>query len=178
MCCVASAKSSLRRSTSCCQCSAISDELHKPLCGMYPFSSFDIFFPFLILSVLCHSSLSRSQYGVETLHTVITNEDARLGCAPFRNADLCWEEAGDLRTAAPAEGADLRGLGRNQRRARLQETDAERTKQGRAQPPALIHQTKQQMHRAYAFLSLAPPLLPCQEDHLFGAGCEQLERIG
>src|SRR5204863_5896833 len=50
MCCVASAKSSLRRSTSCCQCSAISNELHKPLCGMCPFSSFDIFFPFLSFS--------------------------------------------------------------------------------------------------------------------------------
>src|SRR5260221_13202007 len=55
--CVASAKSCRRRSTSCCQCSAISDELHKPLCGMCPFSSFDIFFPFLILSVLVPWSL-------------------------------------------------------------------------------------------------------------------------
>ena len=109
---------------------------------------------------------------------MITNEDALLWCAPFRNADLCWEEAGDLRTAAPAEGADLRGLGRNQRRARLQETDAERTKQARAKPLAFIHQAKQQMHRAYALFSLALHLLPCQEDHLFGAGCEQLERIG
>src|SRR5258708_39873801 len=55
--CVASAKSCRRRSTSCCQCSAISEELHKPLCGMCPFSSFEIFFPFLILSVLVPWSL-------------------------------------------------------------------------------------------------------------------------
>src|SRR5258708_18008059 len=106
--CVASAKSSLRRSTSCCQCSAISDELHKPLCGMYPFSSFDIFFPFLILSVLCHSSLSRSQYGGETLHTMITNDDAGRGCAPFRNADLCCEDAGGPLPPAPTQPAALR----------------------------------------------------------------------
>src|SRR5260370_26665962 len=111
--CVASAKSSLRRSTSCCQCSAISDELHKPLCGMYPFSSFDIFFPFLILSVLCHSSLSRSQYGGETLHTMITNEDAGRDCTPFRNADLCWEEAGGLFYSAPPERAELGGNGQH-----------------------------------------------------------------
>src|SRR5258708_22516806 len=44
--CVASAISCRRRSTSCCQHSAISDELHKLLCGMCPLSSFDIFFPF------------------------------------------------------------------------------------------------------------------------------------
>src|SRR5947208_14913605 len=113
--CVASAKSCRRRSTSCCQCSAISDELHKPLCGMYPFSSFDIFFPFLILSVLCHSSLSRSQYGGETLHTMITNEDALLWSAPFRNADHGFEEAGGLFTAAPTEGADLGGISRPRR---------------------------------------------------------------
>src|SRR5258708_31110187 len=113
MCCAAAANPSLRRSTSCCQCPAISDELHKPLCGMYPFSSFDIFFPFLILSVLCHSSLSRSQYGGETLHTMITNEDAGRDCTPFRNADLCWEEAGGLFPAAPPEGTDIRSIGRH-----------------------------------------------------------------
>src|SRR5436305_14973477 len=117
MCCVASAKSSLRRSTSCCQCSAISDELHKPLCGMYPFSSFDIFFPFLILSVLCHSSLSRSQYGGETLHTMITIEDALLWSDPFRSADHGFDEGDGLFTASPTEGADLEGLGRHSRRA-------------------------------------------------------------
>src|SRR5258706_10239270 len=153
MCCVASAKSSLRRSTSCCQCSAISDELHKPLCGMYPFSSFDTFFPFLILSVLCHSSLSRSQYGGETLHTMITNEDALLWCAPFRNADLCWEEAGGLFTAAPTEGADLGGIGRHPSPVYWPETEAQRTKQACANPPPLLHQTQQHIHRGAALLS-------------------------
>src|SRR5713101_4317975 len=44
--CVASAISCRRRSTSCCQRSATSDELHKLLCGICPLSSFDIFFPF------------------------------------------------------------------------------------------------------------------------------------
>ena len=37
---------------------------------------------------------------------MITNEDARRGCTPFGNADLCGEEASDLFTAAPTEGAD------------------------------------------------------------------------
>ncbi len=99
--------------------------------------------------------LSSSKYGVETLHTVITNEGARLGCAPFRNANLCWEEAGNLGTAASAEGADLIGSGRYQRRACLQEADAQRAKQACANPLPFIHQAKQQMHRAYALLSLA-----------------------
>src|SRR5260370_12206288 len=54
---VASAESWRGGSTSCCQCCVISEDLHKPLCGMCPFSSFDIFFPFLILSVLVPWSL-------------------------------------------------------------------------------------------------------------------------
>src|SRR5919197_4064286 len=49
--CVAAAKSCRRRSTSCCQCSA-SDDPQKLLCGSGPCSSFAIFFPFLLWSVL------------------------------------------------------------------------------------------------------------------------------
>src|SRR6266700_140862 len=101
--CVASAKSCRRRSTSCCQCSAISDELHKLLCGICPFFSFDIFFlshlvsslplvsverhaPFLVkseegnpaqlyASLWTSFSLRSSKHSMETPHTVITDED-------------------------------------------------------------------------------------------------------
>src|SRR6266567_5916103 len=61
---------------------------------------------------------------------------------------------------------------------RPQGTDAERAQQACANSLAFIHQAKQQMRRAYALFSLALHLFCCQEDHLFGAGCEQLERIG
>jgi hypothetical protein len=81
---------------------------------------------------------------------MITNEDARLGCAPFRNADHGFEEAGGLFTAAPTEGADLGGIGRPRRRVSWQEAEAERTKQACANPLPFIHQAKQQMHRADA----------------------------
>lgn len=84
-------------------------------------------FPFLLSYahlIALPLGLSSSKHGVETLHTVITDEGAGRGCATFSDADLCREEAGDLGTAASAEGADLIGSGRCQRSARLQETDA------------------------------------------------------
>src|SRR5215472_2272005 len=61
------------------------------------------------------------KHGVETSHTVITDEGCGLGRSVFSCADLCREEAGDLGAETPAERADLIGNGRNQRNARLQE---------------------------------------------------------
>src|SRR5581483_5016222 len=150
MLCVASAKSRRLRSTSCCQCSAISAELHKPLRGMSSFSSFDIGFPSRILLVLRHSSLSSSQYAGETLHTLITNKDAGRGCPLFRDADLCREEAGGLLAAAPTEGAEPGSSGRHRSRVYWPEAEAKRTKQACANPLPFVYQARQQMHRADA----------------------------
>src|SRR5260221_13527502 len=109
---------------------------------------------------------------------MITNEDAGRDCTPFRNAELSWEEAGGLFAAAPTEGADLGGIGGHRRRVYWQEAEAERAKQACANPLPFIHQAKQQMHRADALLFLALHFFSCQEDHLFGTGSKQLERLG
>jgi hypothetical protein len=70
------------------------------------------------------------------------------------------------------------GSRRDERGARLEKTDAQRAQQTRADPLAFMQQAKQKMRRADALLSLALHLFCCQDDHLFGAGGEQLERIG
>src|SRR5262249_39034909 len=119
---VASAKSSLRRSTSCCQCSATSDELQKVFCGMCSLSSSDMFFfSFLILSVLCQRQkhLSASKHGRETPHTVVTDEGSGRKCVALGNTAHCRKEADHLGTATPAEGAALIGSRRDERGARL-----------------------------------------------------------
>ena len=121
--------------------------------------------------------LSVSKHGRETPHTLITDQSTRRSCTALSDADLRREKAGHLGTAAPAEGAGLIGSGRGERGARLQKTDTQRAQQTRADPLAFIQQTKQKMRRADALFSLALHLFCCQEDHLFGARGEQLERV-
>src|SRR5258708_12470593 len=60
--CVASAKSTLRRSISCCQRSATSEELQRECCERCSWSSSDMgFVSFLMLSVFCHWRLWRDR---------------------------------------------------------------------------------------------------------------------
>src|SRR5258708_8614330 len=60
--CVASAKSTLRRSISCCQRSATSEELQRECCERCFWSSSDMcFVSFLMLSVFCHWRLWRDR---------------------------------------------------------------------------------------------------------------------
>src|SRR5215831_9066912 len=108
--------------------------------------------------------LSASKYGRETPHTVVTDECTGDQCAALSNTNLCRKEANHLGTAAPAEGAALVGSRRDERGARLEKTDAQRAQQTRADPFPFIQQTKQQMHRANALLSLALRLFSCQDD--------------
>src|SRR5690242_8759131 len=99
-----------------------------------------LFFSFLILPVLCQRQkhLRASKHGRETPHAVVTDERTGDQCAARSLTDLCRKEADRLGTAAPAEGTVLIESLRDERGARLDKTDAQRTQQTRADPLAFI----------------------------------------
>src|SRR5260370_4637102 len=91
--CVASAISCRRRSTSCCQRSAISDELHKLLCGICPLSSFDICFPF---SSCQFSAIGLC--GVKCPFSVKSEEGKHTGCISSLSGKIAMDAFPDKET--------------------------------------------------------------------------------
>src|SRR6266851_7672615 len=110
---------------------------------------------------------------MKALYAVVTDQRGRRGDA---SAFLRRENVLYLGAGAPAEGADLACVSGREGRTGLQQADTQRTQQARADAFAFVHQTKQQMRRANALLSLAPHLLACQHDNLLSTRREPPER--